>query len=143
MSTPSAHTSQPQLICDSYLYWTKTKLIEKPQDLFYAPFAVLSHGVEADPLINYVNILTCQLWGGNEAQLIGMPSRLTALTPDQEERARLLKEVTENGYIKNYSGIRVSLNGKQFKISNAVVFNLLENGIYKGQAAIINKWESI
>ena len=39
------------------------------------------------------------------------PSRLTAEPVAREERARLLDEVTRNGFIANYAGVRISSRG--------------------------------
>ena len=73
-----------------------------------------------------------------------LPSRLSAEPINQSERDRLLAEVTLNGYIKNYSGVRISSTGNRFMIKNAVVWNLLDtNKNYKGQAAYFDEWTFI
>jgi hypothetical protein len=70
------------------------------------------------------------------------PSRLTAEAPNREERARLLAEVTANGFIENYSGVRISKNGRRFRIVQAKVWNLLDTqGKPYGQAAVFSHWE--
>ena len=72
-----------------------------------------------------------------------LPSRLSAEPVNQAERERLLALVTQNGYIDNYAGVRISSTGKRCMIKNAVVWNLVDNGIYKGQAACFTEWELI
>jgi len=55
----------------------------------------------------------------------------------------LLAEVTEQGYIDHYEGVRLSKTGKRFLIKNAVVWNLLDDdGGYKGQAACLGNGSS-
>lgn len=51
-----------------------------------------------------------------------MPSRLTAEPVRRHERAWLLKATQEQGYIDNYSGIRIRATGRRFRIDNAVVW---------------------
>jgi hypothetical protein len=76
------------------------------------------------------------------AELTRTPSRLTAEAPNREERARLLAAVTARGFIDDYSGIRISKTGRRFRIAQATVWNLLdEGGQHCGQAATFSSWE--
>ena len=111
------------------------------RQLFYAPFALVSHDTASDPVFNYANLKALELFELNWEELICLPSRLSAETVNQAERERLLAEVTENGYINHYEGVRISSTGKRFLIRNAVVWNLLDNKQrYKGQAAWFANW---
>ena len=76
--------------------------------LFHAPFVVLSHDAAPDPILTYGNQAALERFALSWAELIQMPSRLTAPAPDRAERARLLAEVTAHGFIDNYSGVRIS-----------------------------------
>lgn len=58
---------------------------------------------------------------------MGMPSKFTAELEQREARQRLLDEVAEKGFIKNYAGFRVSSTGRKFVIRDAIVWNLLNN----------------
>jgi len=50
--------------------------------------------------------------------------------------------VRENGFIDDYSGIRISSTGRRFHIRQAIVWNVLdEDGRYAGQAATFSSWE--
>ena len=70
-----------------------------------------------------------------------MPSRLTAQALEQDERARLLSQVSEQGYIGDYRGIRITKAGRRFLIERATVWNLLdESGAFYGQAATFSEW---
>jgi len=112
------------------------------KNLFTAPFVMVSHGTEADPVLNYGNAAALTLWGMTWEELTRTPSRLTAEAPLREERARLLAAVTERGFIDDYSGVRISKTGRRFRISQATVWNLVtERGEPCGQAAKFALWE--
>jgi len=148
--------AQTRLIARSLKHWTSRNLLTgeipdsnfSPTDfaekVFQAPFVLVSHGTEADPVLNYGNQTALNLWEMSWSELTSTPSRLTAEAPNREERARLLAAVTAHGFIDDYSGIRISKNGRRFRISRATVWNLLdENQKYAGQAAMFSSWEFI
>ena len=141
-----AHT---EIMARSFFKWTGRDLLSGlfnplglSKNVFVAPFVLVSHGTEADPVLNYGNAAALKLWEMSWAELTRTPSRLTAEAPNREERARLLAAVTANGFIDNYSGIRISKTGRRFRIAQATVWNLIdERGIYCGQAARFEHWE--
>lgn len=109
--------------------------------LYEAPFVVVSHGTEADPVLNYGNATALDLWQMTWEQLTRTPSRFTAEAPEREERARLLEAVTANGFIDDYSGVRISKSGRRFRIARATVWNLVDGeGKHYGQAATFSDW---
>lgn len=111
------------------------------RNIFEAPFVVVSHGTEADPVLNYGNQAALYLWEMSWEELTRTSSRLTAEAPEREERARLLAAVTANGFIDDYSGIRISKTGRRFRIARATVWNLVtESGEPCGQAATFGEW---
>lgn len=110
--------------------------------LWRAPFVVVSHGTEADPVLNYGNQAALRLWEMTWEELTRTPSRLTAEAPAREERARLLARVTAHGFIDDYSGVRISSRGHRFRIRRATVWNVSdEAGNRVGQAATFSEWE--
>jgi hypothetical protein len=118
--------------------------VEAAHFLFDAPFAVISHNSDADPLFNYANRKAMQLFEMVWPEIIGLPSRMSVEPTNRDERARLLQSVSDRGYIDNYSGIRISSSGRRFKISDAIVWNLTnEQGEYAGQAAMFDRWEFV
>ncbi len=137
-----------ELLANSYRYLLHKRLIppmENPfefaQALFEAPFAVVSHGTETDPIFNYANRTALELFEMEWAEFTRTPSRLSAEPVNREERQRLLEQVSRNGFIDDYQGIRISKQGKRFLISNAIVWNLTNaNGLYCGQAARFAEW---
>ncbi len=141
--------AQTQGIARSLKHFTGRDLLpeifspgEFTEKVFRAPFVLVAHGTEADPILNYGNASALALWEMSWAELTRTPSRLTAEAPNREERARLLEMVKTLGFIDDYSGIRISKTGRRFKISRATVWNLLsENGLPCGQAAMFSQWE--
>ena len=109
-----------------------------------APAVIVAHGTEADPVFFYGNRAALQLFEATRAQFIALPSRLSAEPMLREERERLLARVRAHGYIGDYSGVRISLGGRRFRIARAVVWNLVdERGERRGQAATFSEWESL
>lgn len=137
-----------RLLSDSLAHWNDCGLIDDEPDpvtaarkLYYAPFALLSHGSEADPIINYANHTAQQLFEMEWNEFVCLPSRFSAEAMVQEERNALLKRVTDNGYIDDYSGVRIAKSGKRFQIEDATVWNLVDSsGNYCGQAAMFSIW---
>jgi len=136
------------LVC-SYRHFTGRDLLPlqvDPRDtsrrLFEAPFVLVSHGTQADPVLNYGNATALGLWEMTWDELTRTPSRFTAEAPNREERARLLAAVTAQGFIDDYAGIRISKSGRRFRIHRATVWNLItDQGTPCGQAATFQQWE--
>ncbi len=107
-----------------------------------APFALVSHGTQPDPIFNYGNQTALQLFSMTWDEFTRMPSRLSAEPVDREERTRLLDRVSRDGYIDDYTGVRIAGDGRRFLIRHATVWNLLdESDHFYGQAAMIPEWE--
>lgn len=140
--------AQAACLARSYQHFTGRELLPagtSPRDLaerlFNAPFVVVSHGTEPDPILNYGNATALQLWAMSWDELTRTPSRLTAEAPLREERARLLAAVTARGFIDDYSGIRIAKSGRRFRITRATVWNLIDaHGQPCGQAATFRDW---
>jgi len=138
-----------KLLARSFRRWTGRDLLPgifNPAGLaryvFEAPFVLVSHGTENDPVLNYGNQAALALWEMSWEELTRTPSRLTAEEPNREERTKLLEAVTQRGFIDDYSGIRISKTGRRFQISRATVWNLIsEKGEPCGQAAMFDEWK--
>lgn len=112
--------------------------------LYHAPFALLAHDGSADPRFTYANLTAQTLWELPWERFVGMPSRLSAEPDLREVRAAMLERVTRDGYIDDYSGVRISATGKRFRLGRTIVWNLLsETGERCGQAAIFADWEAL
>jgi len=115
--------------------------VEQARRLFESPFVVVSHGTEADPILNYGNAAALALWEMDPATFVQTPSRLTAEPVHRDERARLLERTRRDGYVDDYAGIRVSQSGRRFRIEQAIVWNLIDDaGMHRGQAATFDRW---
>lgn len=140
-----------RLMAESYRRWTSGELVdpaaaagELGRALFEAPFALLSHGTGAEPLFTYANRTALALFELSWAELVATPSRLSAEPVAQEERARLLAQVTAHGFIDDYAGVRISRTGRRFRIEAATVWNLTDDaGTYRGQAATFSRWHPV
>lgn len=141
--------ARSQVLLDSYARWLGRELIPRsgsPETdsarLFHAPFVVVAHGTEADPILDYANLAALDLWATNLDTLLRLPSRQTAEPMHRDERARMLEQTRRQGYIDDYQGIRISTTGRRFRIQRATVWNLLDAaGQHAGQAATFSDWE--
>ena len=98
--------AQVQLLLDSFARLLGRDLVtrdappaEQARRLFESPFVVVSHGTEADPVLNYANATALRLWEMDWATFVQTPSRLTAEPVHRDERARLLERTHRDGYV--------------------------------------------
>lgn len=147
-TTPSV-IQQSECMARSLRQWTGRDLLPGnlagealARALYEAPFVLVSHGTEPDPVLNYGNGTALGLWQLDWDAFTHLPSRYTAEAPNREERARLLEAVTRQGYIDDYSGVRISSTGRRFRIARATVWNLVApDGSRAGQAAMFDRWQ--
>ena len=144
--------ARTQEILDSYRRHLGHDLIARSGDvedeaarLFAAPFVVLSHGTEPDPVLNYGNALALQLWEMSADALTRMPSRLTAEPMTHAARESALQQTRAQGFATGYVGVRISATGRRFTIENATLWNVLDAsgrpaGQPNGQAATFARW---
>lgn len=137
-----------QILLDSFAHFLGYQLIPRDGDqeiqaqaLFKAPFVVVSHGMQADPILNYGNQTALELWSMTWEELTQTPSRLTAEPMNRDERKAMLEQAEQQGYIDNYRGVRISSTGTRFLIDQAIVWNLVNLSGHKcGQAATFAHW---
>ena len=142
---------QSRAILDSYERLIGTTLVARhgspvdhAQRLFQAPFVVVSHNTQPDPLLNYGNQMALDLWKISVPTLLQTPSRMTAEPVHRDERAKLLQRTTRDGFVDDYRGIRIATDGQRFLIDSATVWNLTDHhGDHSGQAATFDKWTMI
>ena len=102
-----------------------------------APYALLAHGTEGDPLFCYANHQALCCFGYSRTEFIGMPSRLSASPKDRAARQLLMETVARQGFATGYAGWRVDRTGRPFMIHAGVVWNLVDaEGVRLGQAAL-------
>lgn len=136
----------------SFEQWLGYALITAPadtlaHDLYHAPFVVVSHGTQADPVFRYANLAAQKLWGYSLEEFLATPSRLSAKPDAREERQRLLELAETCGFVDSYKGVRVAKDGRLFRIHNCVLWNVQDRENKKmprdkiGQAATFSDWE--
>lgn len=119
------------------------------QALFAAECVVLAHDNndptgDPGPSLIYANRAALRLWRRRWAELVGMPSRLTAEPAARHERAQALLRAQSQRAITGYGGIRIDSHGRRFRIDGARVFSLRnEAGEPCGQAACFSRWHWI
>ena len=137
-----------QWLLNSYHHWIGRELIERMGEpdfqahaLFQAPFVVVSHGSEDDPVLNYGNQTALDLWEMTWDRLVGTPSRLTAEPVNRAEREWMLEQARTRGYLNTYRGVRISATGRRFLVEDALVWNVVDqHGRRVGQAATFSRW---
>jgi len=140
-----------QHLLDSYAYWTGKQLIsrngssfDQAQRLFDCPFAVVSHGVQEDPVLNYGNRAALDLWEMDWDRFTQTSSRLTAEPVNREERARMLSQAQKQGYLSDYRGVRISSTGKRFLVEQATIWAIQQpEGTPLGQGATFTRWQFV
>jgi hypothetical protein len=145
--TPPASPTLPrlQLIVDSFQRLAGRALLAPAEDLrtalWFAPVIVVAHGTEPDPVFFYGNRLALDRFEMSFDEFAQMPSRYSAEPMLRDERAAFLARVERDGFIDDYSGVRISAKGRRFRIERAVVWNLIDTaGVRHGQAATFAEW---
>lgn len=141
---PTEIASHLRLLLDSYTRLTGKVLLDASEldddalikELNNAPYALVSHGTEDDPVFNYGNNTALNVFAMSWDEFTTMPSKYSAEAPTREERQQLLSEVKDKGYVSRYHGIRIAKDGRRFPINDVTVWNVIDDeGIYRGQAA--------
>lgn len=117
-------------------------LEEQAKQVFNADYVFLAHNGSSDPIFNYANQTALNLFEMSWEEITKLPSKYSAESDERGQRDKFINEVTEKGYSKDYSGIRISKTGKRFKIKNVILWNVYDaenNRI--GQAAMFDEYE--
>jgi hypothetical protein len=129
-------------VTGQYLLPDQLSPAELAQQLYEAPFVLLAHGTQPDPIFNYANNTAQRLWEMDWPQFTQLPSRLSAEPVAVVEREAMLAEAKRKGYISDYNGVRISSTGRRFIIKDAILWNIYDSaGTYQGQAATFKEWE--
>lgn len=129
------------LLADSFRRLTGRELAP---DIWSADAAILAHGTEDPPLFFYGNARTLKLFKLPAADFLGRPSYTSAEPAHREERARMFARLEADNVVSDYAGVRVAADGTRFRISDAVIWNLVDDaGVRHGQAAWFERWEMV
>jgi PAS domain-containing protein len=146
-----SHSTDPEffaLLTGSYARLVGAPLVPKGKDANWlyrdAPFVVLAHNTEADPIFIYANRAAQRCFGYSWEEFMTLPSRLSAEPADQAARQALLDAVAKNGFMRGYSGVRVAKSGARFHIEEGIVWELVNlEGVRRGQAAKFSSWQRL
>jgi PAS domain-containing protein len=133
------------VIAQSHLRLTGRALVAADGDaadtLWSSPLVIVAHDTAPDPVFFFGNARALALFETTPEAFTAMSSRLSAQAELRDERARLMARVTRDGFIDDYSGIRISATGRRFRIHRATVWNLVDAaGRLHGQAAAFADW---
>ena len=133
------------MIAESFERLTGKPLITRKsdiaRDLWLAPSIIVAHGTEPDPIFFFGNKAALDLFEMPPRDFLTLPSRLSAEASERGQRARFMERVARDGFVDDYSGIRISARGRRFRIQNAIVWNLVDAaGRMHGQAATFDHW---
>ncbi len=111
------------------------------QELFAAATVVLAHDGGTDPRFTYANRAALALWRRPWAEMVGLPSRLSAEPSERGSRAATLARALSQRTVEDYAGIRVDSQGRRFRIEAARIWTLQDgDGRPCGQAAAFSRW---
>jgi hypothetical protein len=104
-------------------------------------YAVLSHGIQPDPVYKYFNqgaLLTFQ-WP--EDEVYQLPSRYSAPGGElRDQRDVLMKKVLQEQAQTFPEAIRQTKSGKQFRLKNVLLWNVFDSeGTRVGQTALFDR----
>lgn len=139
--TQAAARSYLELVGEPLVDATGSYVLDAVED---ADFGLLIHNGGDDPVFQYGNRVARGLFEYGLSELRELPSRLSAEEDLRDERAKMLADAASSGVNKSYSGIRVSKNGRRFRIVDAVIWKVMdEQGEIIGQAARIIHTEPV
>jgi len=134
-------------ILDSYAARLGVELLDRSGDpaadaaaLMDLDAVVLSHDSGSDPRFVYANRAAATLWRMPVAQLVGMPSRLSAPAEYRQDRSQMLKQAEREGILRGYSGERVAKDGTRFVIDDATLWTVDGYPTGPGQAVVFRNW---
>jgi len=104
-------------------------------------FVLISHNTEDNPIYNYGNIACLSTFSRSWEELCQIPSSESVVfkSVDHALREKLMKKVTDEGFVEGASGIRTRGDGRFIQLRGAVVWNCYnEEGVYYGQACLFD-----
>jgi hypothetical protein len=96
------------------------------RDVWSGDFALLTHRGDAQAMLNYGNRFALDLWECDWDQFTATPSSATAPQEGRAERAAMMQQVVQGGFVCGYDGQRVSRTGRVFLIQDVTIWRLLD-----------------
>lgn len=142
-----------RLLVNSYARVTGRDLLGevRPQNdedaavaLFNVPAIVVSHRLEAEPVLNYGNAAALHRWQMTWADFVRTPSSATAEPAHRAERLAAFTRVREFGFVDDYAGVRIDAHGNRFMMHDATIWEVVDaNGVRHGDAATFTRWTDL
>ncbi|GAA3890658.1 MEKHLA domain-containing protein [Streptomyces sp. NPDC003328] len=104
-----------------------------------APFGLLAQDASAEPRFVHANQAAQSFFECNWHEIVGMHSRLSAPEMNREARETVMEDVLKNGYRAGYRGVRRTLQGRLFWIEDVSIWNIVDDDVIHGQAALIRQ----
>jgi hypothetical protein len=146
MSSLQSDSDFFDLLSGSYARLLGRPLSERDAAWLYAeaPFVVLAHNTDPDPLFVYANKAAQGCFEYDWEEFVRLPSRLSAEAMLWDQRQAALEAVARDGFVTGYSGVRIAKSGRRFRIADAVIWQLIDDaGVIRGQAATFSSWTDI
>lgn len=103
-------------------------------------FGVLSHGTQPDPIFNYGNKASLELFGYKIEELCRTASRLSTVPELMNDRDTLIQDIETRGYGYIADAVRVKYDGELFVIDSILVWTVFDEADKRiGLAAVYNK----
>lgn len=105
-------------------------------------YVLITHGTEVDPIYNFGNRAALTAFWRSWDNLVELPSAQSVVLQSQDEvrRKELMRQVTEQNYVDDATGIRIRDDGTFLRLVDAVVWNCInDEGIAIGQAAFFDR----
>mmetsp|Transcript_21290 Transcript_21290/g.24289 ORF Transcript_21290/g.24289 Transcript_21290/m.24289 type:complete len:251 (-) Transcript_21290:84-836(-) len=103
-------------------------------------FGILSHGTQADPIFNYGNRASLELFEQTIETLCRTPSRHSTVPELMEDRSQLIEAIERDGHGTIDDAIRVGATGNLFRIRRIVVWTVRDDAHNRiGLAAIYDR----
>lgn len=142
VASESPHLDKPffELLVGSYRRIVGDALFPENCDEHWlynqAPFAVVAHNADPDPVFIYANIAAQRCFGYGWSEFTSLPSRLSAEPINRADRQILLDKVKKDGHYSGYFGVRIAKSGRRFSIDDGCIWQLTDHdGSTHGQAA--------
>jgi MEKHLA domain len=105
-------------------------------------FGVLSHGTQVDPIYNYGNCASLELFGYPLDILCQTPSRYSTVESLMEDRDQIIRSIESVGHGPISNALRVTSDGKLFVMRSAYLWNVYDDsGRRIGLAALYDRSE--
>ena len=119
------------------------EMVAEESDVVIVSHTLPPQDAALGPIFNYGNAAGREAFELDWDTFVRLPSRRSAEADEVAARQRLLDTVSRQGYISDYSGVRISSSGRRFVIKDAIVWNVFaaDGETIVGQAATFKRSE--